>query len=224
MVKKAILLLATLAVCTSASAQGVEFFFSTLPNKYLSQLDQPKRQVLLNNARGKKDSTITNNYAGKSRLLVFDEENEYLRVQLSAQGNLSAKKFALPDGDPLFALCTWTCSPACDGDLAFFKGKNLTPTVSKNYAPNIPLTDFFISDSLNTNNITSENIKECFDMLLLRYEAQQYSDTILVIFDNETYLGEEAFEKWKRRMKGDRLPLVWKGNEFVIGEAFFEKK
>lgn len=225
MTKKITTILLTLIAYTSiATAQGVEFFFTTLPNKYLSQLDQSKRQLLLNNFRSKKDSSITNNYAGKSKLLILDEGNEYIRIQLSEQGNLSAKKFALPNGEPIYALCSWTCSPACDGDLAFFKGSNLTPMNSNNYVPPIPFKDFFITDSLIANNIKAEKIEESFDMLFIRYEAQQYSDTIIAILDNETYIGEKDFEKWKRRMKGDRIPLVWNGNEFLIGEAFFEKK
>lgn len=224
MIKKAILLLIALTACASASAQGVEYFFSVLPNKYLSQLDKSKRQVMLVNARNKKDSTIVNNYAGKSKLLILDEENEYLRVQLSSQGHLAAKRFMLADGEPIFALCTWTCSPACDGELAFFKGNDLLPMPSALYAPLIPLSNFFISDSLAANGITNENIIDQFDMLFVRYEAQQHSDSLLVILDNETYLGEKDFKKWRERMKGDRLPLVWNGTEFTIGEAFFEKR
>ncbi len=225
MTKKTILLGILLALLTTmANAQGVEFFISTLPNKYLPQLEQSQRQVLLNNYRNKKDSSINNTYGGKSRLLIYDEEKEYIRINLSQQGNLAAKKFTMSDGESLFALCTWTCSPACDGDLSFFKGSNLTPTISKNFIPNLYLKDFFILDSLTANNINADKLEESFDILFIRYEVQQQSDTILAILGNETYIGEKSFEKWKRRMKGDRIPLVWENDEFKIGEAFFEKK
>lgn len=225
MIRKILFILfALIALNSQINAQGIEFFFSTLPNKYLVQLDQTKRQVLLNKFRNQKDSTILNNYMGESKLLICDEENEYIRMQTSSQGNWAAKKFTLPDGEPLFALCNWVCAPACDGDLSFFKGNNITPVKSNNFVPLLQFKDFFIADSLLAYDINPDKVEDCFDMIFVHYEPQQNSDTLLVIIDNETYMGEKDFAKWRRRMKGNKLPLIWKGNEFAIGEAFFDEK
>ncbi|HOI26687.1 MAG TPA: DUF3256 family protein [Paludibacteraceae bacterium] len=209
----------------SANAQGVEYFFITLPNKYLMQLSNSQRQLMITNMReGKKDSSVVNNYGGKSSLVAFNEQNEYIQVKLSSQGNFAAKKFMMPDSSALFAMSFWLCSPACDGEIAFFKGKSLTEVSGKELLPQIKISDFFDKDSLSANEVTSNELENTFDANFIHYELlNDNSNTILVCFDNETYLSKDTFKRWKKMMKGDRLPFTWMNGRFVKGEAYFSK-
>ncbi|MCB9017695.1 MAG: DUF3256 family protein [Paludibacteraceae bacterium] len=209
----------------STKAQGIEYFFITLPNQYISQLSSGQRQLLITNVReGKKDSSVVNNYGGKSTLVRFNEKTEFIQVKLSSQGNFSAKKFTMPDSSSLFAMGFWLCSPACDGDLAFFHEKSMKEATITEILPTIHISDFFNEDSLAANNLKKEQIDTKFDANFIHYELQENSDDIFVYFDNETYLGEVAFKRWKKMMKGNRLILKWEDGHFVKDEVSFSNK
>ena len=202
-------------------AQNIGDFFVSLSESYLSQLSSDQRQELLNRSKNKKDSTIINSYGGKARLLAFDEENNYIKVQTSGQGFFEAKKWTLKDSTFLFGTSFWVCSPACDGGISFFKS-NYSPLIfGKNQFPNIEITDFFDQDSLAAKEISGSDLKNKFDIFFIRFEFQPNGNDILVINDNRSYMSKEDYEKWKPFLKGDRLLLIWRNGYFEKGEVYF---
>jgi len=199
-------------------AQGISDFFIYLPESYFSQLNPDQRRKLLN------DSTVTNNYGGKSTLLALNEENNYIKVQTSGQGFFEAKKWTLKDSTALFAMSFWVCSPACDGGISFFK-ENYTPAMrDKNQFPSIKISDFFNRDSLAAKEISENDFKNRFDIFFIRFELQPSGNDILVIHDIQNYMNKEDYEKWKPFLKGNRLRLIWRDGYFEKGEVYFREE
>ena len=221
--KKIIFIFCFFAFSFPFFAQSIGDFFVFLPEGYLSQLSSDQRQELLNRSKNKKDSTIINNYGGRSRLLAFDDENNYIKVQTSGQGFFEAKKWTLKDSTSLFAMSFWVCSPACDGGISFFKDNYAPAMFGKNQFPGVDVSDFFNRDSLTAKEISENELRNKFDIFFVRFEFQPTGNDILAINDFQRYMNKEDYEKWKPFLKGDCLPLVWKNGYFEKGEAYFRK-
>jgi len=222
--KKILFISCFLIFSFSFFAQNIGEFFVSLPERYLSQLSSDQRQELLNRSKNKKDSTIVNNYGGRSRLLAFDDEHNYIKVQISEQGFFEAKKWILKDSTSLFAASFWVCSPACDGGISFFKNNYIPTMFGKDQFPSIDISDFFNRDSLAAKGISENELKNRFDMFFVRFEFQPDGNDILVINDNRSYMNEEDYEKWRSYLKGDRLLLIWKDGYFEKGEVYFREE
>ena len=218
--KKAILIFFFLVFSSPFFAQNVDDFFVFLPD-YVSQLSSDQRLDLLSKARNKKDSVITNNYGGKSKLLAFDLVNNYIKVQTSGQGFFEAKKWILEDSTPLFGMSFWVCGQACDGIISFFKNNYAPVIFDKKQFPSVEISDFFNRDSLEAKEISENDFKNRFDLFFIRFEFQPAGNDILVINDNESYMNKEDYEKWRPFLKGNCLPLIWKNGHFEKGEVYF---
>lgn len=226
MVKKFFFLLILFhAVACSIQAQGIDYFIMTLPEKYLGQIPLSQRQMLMNNIKnGKKDSIIPNRFGGTSKLLCYDEKKEYIKIQTSSQGTITAKKIFLKDNTPLYAMSFDVCSPACDGELSFYKGEKLQYFSMDNFMPEIKVIDFFDKDSLVANGYKEEDAEDIFEALFFVYKIDRDSDNLTLILDNEKYLGKELFGRWKPLMRGNCMRLKWNGRTYNKGEVFFDEK
>ena len=204
-------------------AQNIGEFFVFLPDQHLILLSSDQRLELINEAFIKKDSTVSNIYGGKSKLLIFDTENSHIKVQTSQQGFFEVKKWIVEDSIPLFATNFWVCSPACDGEIRFFKN-NYTPLpATENYFPEITFSDFLNKDSLAARELLKDDFKGKFDLFFIHYEFQPDGDDIFVINENEKYMNSEDYEKLKPFLAGNCLRLTWKGGHFEKGKAYFRE-
>ena len=215
--KKIIFVFCFFAFSSPFFAQNIGEFFVSLPESYLSQLSSDQRRELLDRSKNKKDSTIINNYGGRSRLLAFDDERNYIKVQISEQGFFEAKKWILKDSTFLFATTFWVCAPACDGEISFFKDNYAPAMFGKDQFPSVDVSDFFNRDSLAAKGISEDELKNRFDIFFVRFEFQPDGDDILVINDNQGYMNKEDYEKWGSCLKGDRLRLIWRDGYFEKG-------
>ena len=222
MKKRIIFVFCFIASLFPFSAQDIGDFFVSLPESYLSQLSSNQRSELLNRVKNKKDSTIMNNYGGRSRLIAFDDENNYLKVQTSEQGFFEAKRWTLKDSSSLFAMSFWVCGPACDGVISFFKN-DYSPIMIVKEFPHVKVSDFFNQDALAAGGISESDFKNRFDIFFIRFEFQPDGNDIFAINDNETYMNNEDYERWKPFLKGNCLPLIWKDGYFEKGEAHFRE-
>jgi len=203
-------------------AQNIGEFFVSLPDQHLKLLSSSQRLELINEAFNKKDSTVSNSYGGKSKLLIFDTENNHIRVQTSPQGFFEVKKWLLGDSVSLFATNSWVCSPACDGEIQFLKNNYAPLSAIGNNFPEITIFDFLNKDSLAASEWGEEDIKNKFDIFFIHYEFQPDGNDIFVINDNEKYMNREDYEKLKPFLAGNRLRLTWKEGNFEKGKACFK--
>jgi|GEM_PF-7008035 len=115
---KKILVFVLFFITQNAFGINILEVFKTMPEHLTPTLNPILKSELLNSYINGSDS-VENLYSGKSKIIMFDNDNELLQLQTSAVGEIELKLFTLQN-DTIIGFINTVCSELCTSVIKIF--------------------------------------------------------------------------------------------------------
>lgn len=115
---KKILVFVLFFITQNAFGTNILEVFKTMPEHLTPTLNPILKSELMNSYINGSDS-VENLYSGKSKIIMFDNDNELLQLQTSAVGKIELKLFTLQN-DTIIGFINTVCSELCTSVIKIF--------------------------------------------------------------------------------------------------------
>ena len=188
-----------------AHAGNVEKYFVTTPQTVLPLLSQKQRIELLEYYKDDKGDSIENRFRKQSRMLLFDTQNQYLKLQTTP--STTFELFILqPDTvtPPVIGIIRTVCAPVCHSSVTFYD--SVWQTVPTPF--DIPKATAWVDTDALTENEDVAFLMQPFasvNFISLQYDAE--NATFTAFNNNLDYLNTEEREKISPFVKQEGIKI-----------------
>jgi hypothetical protein len=221
--KKLLFVFFLLFCLQTINAQKIESVFINIPENYMPLLSKEKRSDLLARYNLAEIDTITNNFGGKSKLLVLDKENNFLKLSLTNKSFFELKIWTKSDSTQMFGFVHTVCGPVCDSNLGFFSLDFQRLDLKEgDIFPNFAVKDFFDAEKIKSEGLNIEDLVTKYDMLFATIEIMPEENDIFLISNSKEFLPKEIYSEIKPYLLGDKVRFIWKNGFFEKGEIVWK--
>lgn len=206
-------LIITIMVSLATNAKDIHDFFVSEPNNVFNLLNSSTRLDMIDYYHSGSTPELQNQIGDKSQLMELTDN--YIKVKLSESSTTEVKMIPISKRDTILVVAQTFYTPTPESKLTIYN-TDWEELEIERYLK-VSTLDDFITIPRNEGEFTMADAATIIPFTLIEYKLTADSNNLQAIFNPESYITTEGYEKIKP-MLTDTLNYTLKGRKFKLAK------